>query len=338
MSATSSQAVRSRSSSETILIPVRQDPRSGQHIVLWKDIQRCFENAKYIMCRREMIPFLTDDDFEDLTPLRILHRPGEVLEVVVTDVKQGDTSSAAVLGNNNMVSELSVAPSSRSGVASVTRDVASLRISEIGDDNQALIVHPQGHLSVGAIQMLPTQSASHHSQGADNMTLQEQLHQPQQQVQRIHREIQEIHGRIQQTGQQAQDTQQQMKDDVDTTLQQMDQRIQDSVQQLREQVEETCQTTQHWALGMQQHEEALRTVQQQSQQQIERWDQQTQGSRQQTQDKQQQVQRQLSEAIEKLQHMEQQLQHSQQQHQQLQQQILKMEKVCQQDHFFTESL
>ena len=270
--------------------------------------------------------------FVRLIPLRIGHYPGVVLEVVVTDVNQGDTSSAAVLGNNNVVSELSVALSSRGEVASVTRDVASLRISEIGDDNQALIVRPHGHLSEGAIQSLPNQSASHHPPGADNMTLQEQLHQLQQQVQQIHREIQEIQGRIQQTGQQAEDTQQRMKDDVATTLQQMDQRIQDSVQQLREQVEETCQTTQQSALQIQQHEDALRIVQQQLQQQIEKWDQETQGSHQQTQDDQQQLQQQLSEAMGKIQHMDQLVQHSQRQHQQLQRQILKMEKVCQQDH------
>ena len=65
MSATSSQAFRARLSSETILIPTRHDPKSSQRIVLWKDVQRCFEHAKYIMYRREMVPFLTDDDFEE---------------------------------------------------------------------------------------------------------------------------------------------------------------------------------------------------------------------------------------------------------------------------------
>jgi hypothetical protein len=64
MSATSSQAFRARSS-KTILIPTRQDPKSGLRIVLWKDILRCFKNAEYVMYDQEMVLFLTDDEFEE---------------------------------------------------------------------------------------------------------------------------------------------------------------------------------------------------------------------------------------------------------------------------------
>jgi hypothetical protein len=65
MSAIPSQAFRSRLSSETILIPTRHDNKSGQRIVLWKDILRYFEHAKCLMHGQEMVLFLTDDEFEE---------------------------------------------------------------------------------------------------------------------------------------------------------------------------------------------------------------------------------------------------------------------------------
>ncbi|KAK3815357.1 MAG: hypothetical protein J3Q66DRAFT_441490 [Benniella sp.] len=281
MSAIPSQAFRARFSSETILIPTRHDNKSGQRIVLWKDILRYFEHAKCLMHGQEMVLFLTDDEFEDLTPLRIGHYPGVVLEVVATGDNQGDSSSIVVSGNtSNMVSERSVVPSSRGEVASVTRDVVSLRISEI-DDNQALIVHSQGRLSERPIPGLPTTSASHHPPGAeDNVTQQEELHRLQQQMRQAHQQMEEILGRVQQTNEHIQTTQQQMKDDIDTTLQQ----TQQSLQQLGQRFDEA-----------QEREEALQTLQQQLQQQIveaqqkmQQLDQETQDARQQQKQQQQQ--------------------------------------------------
>jgi len=65
MSAAPSQAFRARLSSETTLIPTRHDIKSGQHIVLWKDILRCFKDAEYVRDGQEMVLFLTDDEFEE---------------------------------------------------------------------------------------------------------------------------------------------------------------------------------------------------------------------------------------------------------------------------------
>ncbi|KAF8938439.1 hypothetical protein BGZ58_000892 [Dissophora ornata] len=92
-----SQVFRDPTTSRTVPIPTRSD-KAGQRIVLWKDILRVFEDAKYILNNGDSVLFLTDDDFEDILPLRISHHPGVVLDVVVASAIQAtavepDTSS-----------------------------------------------------------------------------------------------------------------------------------------------------------------------------------------------------------------------------------------------------
>ncbi|KAK3820114.1 MAG: hypothetical protein J3Q66DRAFT_166969 [Benniella sp.] len=77
------QAFRVESSSKIITIPARLDPKCGKHIVLWRDVQQIFVNARAILNNGEAVVFLTDDNFEYLTPWRIAHHPGAVLDVVV---------------------------------------------------------------------------------------------------------------------------------------------------------------------------------------------------------------------------------------------------------------
>lgn len=59
-----SQAFRHESSTKTTSIPTRLDSKSGQRIILWKDIQQIFEGAKAVLDNGEAVLFLTDDDFE----------------------------------------------------------------------------------------------------------------------------------------------------------------------------------------------------------------------------------------------------------------------------------
>jgi hypothetical protein len=65
MSEVASQAFRAQSSSKVISIHTRLDKKSGARVVLWRDIQRFFEHAKFIMHGQDMVLFLTDDDFEE---------------------------------------------------------------------------------------------------------------------------------------------------------------------------------------------------------------------------------------------------------------------------------
>jgi hypothetical protein len=53
------------SSSDEIAIDTRQDPKTGQRFVLWRDIQLVFKNAQYIRKGGALVSFMTDEDFEE---------------------------------------------------------------------------------------------------------------------------------------------------------------------------------------------------------------------------------------------------------------------------------
>ncbi|KAG0314231.1 hypothetical protein BGZ99_008279 [Dissophora globulifera] len=76
------QAFLARSTEEVIKIPAVMDPKAQSYIVLWEDIQRVFENPKFIKNKESFVPFLKNDNFEVLNPLRIAYHPGIVLEVI----------------------------------------------------------------------------------------------------------------------------------------------------------------------------------------------------------------------------------------------------------------
>jgi len=57
------QIFRLRSSHETTSIPTRLD-KSGQHVVLWKDVLQYFKQAEGVLNEGKAVLFLTDDNFE----------------------------------------------------------------------------------------------------------------------------------------------------------------------------------------------------------------------------------------------------------------------------------
>ncbi|KAG0205946.1 hypothetical protein BGX28_002538 [Mortierella sp. GBA30] len=61
----------------TIGVTARRD-KAGQQIVLWKEVQRVFENAKYIVKDGSVVSFMMDDDFEEIS-----FHAGVVLDVIV---------------------------------------------------------------------------------------------------------------------------------------------------------------------------------------------------------------------------------------------------------------
>ncbi|KAG0201148.1 Vacuolar protein 8 [Mortierella sp. GBA30] len=65
-----------------IHIDARFDSKTQKHIIRWRDIQQVFDGAKYVLDGQKVVSFMADDNFEDLVPERIKHRPGVVLEVV----------------------------------------------------------------------------------------------------------------------------------------------------------------------------------------------------------------------------------------------------------------
>ncbi|KAF9363433.1 hypothetical protein BGX34_004143 [Mortierella sp. NVP85] len=249
MDAVAPQEFRSQSSSKVVAIPTRQDPKSGQRVVRWKDIQQCFKDAQYVMNSGLAVMFLTDDELEDLVPLRIAHHPGVTLQVIDADDNRGDSSSTeAPTSNNLLVSEPSVDPRSSGEMVFVSQDVSPLSIRGT-DNSHALVVSSQCRPSDGVLQMLPMAGTSHYQPEAEgSRSQQEQLYQLQQQMQQVHHHMEDLLVKIQQISQQAQDTQQQvqhtqstqqqMKDGIDTALQQ----TQHYVLQLEQRFRETQQT------------------------------------------------------------------------------------------------
>lgn len=58
------QAFRSRSTGEVSNIPTLTDPKTGQYIVLWRDIKSAFKNAESLWNGNSMVTFLTDENLE----------------------------------------------------------------------------------------------------------------------------------------------------------------------------------------------------------------------------------------------------------------------------------
>ncbi|CAO3570256.1 unnamed protein product [Mortierella alpina] len=69
--------------SSAVNINSRFDSRSGQHIVLWSDISRVFEDVKYVLCGNTAVSLLDDDNFVVLAPPRIRLHAGTVLHAVM---------------------------------------------------------------------------------------------------------------------------------------------------------------------------------------------------------------------------------------------------------------
>ncbi|KAG0019405.1 hypothetical protein BGZ80_005861 [Entomortierella chlamydospora] len=82
----------------TTNINPRFDAKSGQYIILWSDVQRVFQDAQYALDGAEMVPFLVDDNWEELKPLRILANPGVVLDVAL-DPNSSSRSLYAIMGD-----------------------------------------------------------------------------------------------------------------------------------------------------------------------------------------------------------------------------------------------
>ncbi|KAF9154382.1 hypothetical protein BG015_001155 [Linnemannia schmuckeri] len=77
-----STSTSSTPSTDEIRIVIRKETISGQSFVLWNDILNVFRNAGHVQHGSDVVPYMTDSQFEYLRPLRIEAYPGTVLEVV----------------------------------------------------------------------------------------------------------------------------------------------------------------------------------------------------------------------------------------------------------------
>ncbi|KAG0370514.1 hypothetical protein BGZ54_006029 [Gamsiella multidivaricata] len=72
-----------------VKIGTHLDHRTGQYVILWTDVRRVFRNAQYVIRDGTIIPLMTDADFKELSPPRILCHPGAVLDVFQEVIVQG---------------------------------------------------------------------------------------------------------------------------------------------------------------------------------------------------------------------------------------------------------
>ncbi|KAG0245841.1 hypothetical protein B0O80DRAFT_274098 [Mortierella sp. GBAus27b] len=230
MNETPFQAFRVKSSSRITNIPSRRDPQSGQYVVLWDDIGQYFGNAQGVLNGENAVVFITNDKLERCTPLRIAHHPDAVLDVLVagSDTKANDSliDSAPAESVPNCAGNLN------SGAASMTRDILSLRITEIPNSNsQALVVHSQCRLA----EAQPTDDQSSRPQLAMDsvMDQQEQLRQLNERTQRLEQQVEELQHQIQDTRQQV--------DDVPNKITHSEQHI---LEKLQQQIDETLRNIQ----------------------------------------------------------------------------------------------
>ncbi|KAF9954493.1 hypothetical protein BGZ65_003979 [Modicella reniformis] len=86
------QAFRINNNSPVLYIQSLQDTKTDRRIVLWTDVLLAFRNAGYIRHGMTLVPFMKDENFEDVQPLRIEYHPNMTLEVILMD---SDTASIA---------------------------------------------------------------------------------------------------------------------------------------------------------------------------------------------------------------------------------------------------
>ncbi|KAK3807236.1 MAG: hypothetical protein J3Q66DRAFT_418262 [Benniella sp.] len=99
------QALRCRLTGEEIDVPVQNDTATNEMFVFWSDIQDGFENAKSVRNGRALVPFVKDNDGNQIKPRRIGYYPGIVLEVVTASDAQS-TSTCAVVDVAKATSEV----------------------------------------------------------------------------------------------------------------------------------------------------------------------------------------------------------------------------------------
>ncbi|KAI1320454.1 hypothetical protein EDD11_000839 [Mortierella claussenii] len=90
----------------------RFDKKNDEYIILWREIQRVFPRAKYIMDDVAAVQFMVDDDFEEIKPERIVYQPGVVLKVIVEHheplISDASYAGATITSLESVHEELSV--------------------------------------------------------------------------------------------------------------------------------------------------------------------------------------------------------------------------------------
>ncbi|KAF9287947.1 hypothetical protein BGZ88_008390 [Linnemannia elongata] len=110
----------SLSPSSPVYIATRYDPNLKRNIILWSDVLRIFEKAQYVLHDRVSLSFLIDDNFQDITPLRIEAKTDVILDVVMSGTNPDSIKSAAQPGTQPPSSSTQdIAPPKKNSKASI---------------------------------------------------------------------------------------------------------------------------------------------------------------------------------------------------------------------------
>ncbi|KAF9946423.1 hypothetical protein BGZ65_009739, partial [Modicella reniformis] len=152
------QAFRSPSTLKVTNIPTAIDPKTGKPIILWRDIQSVFKNADSIRNGEFLVPFMIDENLEQVIPLRIVHHPGVVLDVVVDTI--GQTIST---GEDVHLSQIPSAGKESKGYDDqLNQTVATPAIADNTID-QSLIIYPKTIPEVSQSSFMVTHNLLHNN-------------------------------------------------------------------------------------------------------------------------------------------------------------------------------
>ncbi|KAF9348282.1 hypothetical protein BGX26_000284 [Mortierella sp. AD094] len=114
-----SQEFRAKGTSAITSIDTFPDPKTGDHVILWEDIESEFENVKNIKYTQggvsKKVSPLRGENLQDLIPKRIPYHPGVILEVVMA----GTSTVVAVPNLGRPPTPSLVAPLPESGMTTV---------------------------------------------------------------------------------------------------------------------------------------------------------------------------------------------------------------------------
>ncbi|KAG0228961.1 hypothetical protein B0O80DRAFT_531130 [Mortierella sp. GBAus27b] len=295
MSGAPSQAFRTRKSSRITTIPTRFDTKRGGRVVRWSDILQYFGNTvRCVTSGRDVVLFLTDDDLENLMPLRIAYYPDVALVVVTEDQLQEELNSTN--DTSPREDERDHDPSSNPTSSHQPRPMRSImygsQLTE-ASNNQVLVVRSRDDHSQTPAQTPPM------SEQCDRQLLkmepiraiQEELRQIRQQMQRQIEGVQQgIQVQLEGFHQLVRDQHEESQQRMQVELERVRQLVQDQHEESRQRTQQQIEGVQQWVQGQQQES------QQRMQQQIEGVQQLVQGQHEETRKA---IERQIDEAVQR---------------------------------------
>ncbi|KAF9928655.1 hypothetical protein BGZ65_006144, partial [Modicella reniformis] len=152
------QAFRNPATLKVTNIPTVMDSKAGKSIILWRDIQAGFKNADSIRNGEFLVPFMIDENLEQVFPLRIVHQPGIVLDVFVETTKQNifigeDVCLPQIPSEGNEESK-DYDDQLNESVYSLDIAVASLDIAD-NTTNRPIVVYPRTNSEASHSSVLP---------------------------------------------------------------------------------------------------------------------------------------------------------------------------------------